>query len=815
MDFAVCPSCGQSVLDDDADDCPFCGASMKAKPGTKPSPKPAAAPAKPTVGKPASPGKPATGTPGTKGADKSAGDDYPFDAEMAQASDAIPATPNPSKARTLAVKCPMCETTGYVPASAAGKMVRCASAECLVPTFRAPAPEAPKVAPPPPPPKRNLAVLGIVTAVVVAVIGGGIYVAVSMMGPAAPVARPLTPEDIAAMKKSGTNPTTNDPTTKTKTNVPDVPTADPAVAKAAADAARREAMLKLMNESTLLSGNQNRSKPLCRRWIAESFALVGQIPQAREQINQLAVVGREVPFYRVIPWVEVARAETNATNSKAALDQAVAEAAALPKFGRDRLETAAQLAATLAIANRVPEAHTVLKGRQSNDFDGQFAYTLTYFTTDRRLVDLEQFLRLQPALPYDAPQMTATAAACVLLGHPEAAVAFAKGATDPLPHRDALVGWIVAQGFARKSLPTIPAIESASAGLDPAYRADLLARAARIAVASGATEASGPYLKAAQALTDAFPPADQFTLPELRGLLKWKPTSLTEPMAMAAASAELAIAYHEAGDSAAAQKALDQFLSITRSLGPSVPSAAALLQEMETAGPNLMRDKLKRELELRNDDEARQQFGVYRRVINDLNAAAGTRFQLQTTGLARIAAAGLEGPVWTVVSRRTGEAKPQEQEPYFTTDVPRILLHRFQVTKATEAAAALTAAYRDTTKKPLTLTLTNQAWEQLRAGDFEAAKATLAEPELKGDPAEQLLFRAAVYHAAQPDLANFWKFIAAQDSAVREICLFWGGLVLGRRDAVAAGWAQVDSFSSATEKTALCRGLIGGDVSRK
>ena len=43
MDFPVCPSCRQSVIDDDAVDCPFCGASMKAKPGAKPTPKPAAA----------------------------------------------------------------------------------------------------------------------------------------------------------------------------------------------------------------------------------------------------------------------------------------------------------------------------------------------------------------------------------------------------------------------------------------------------------------------------------------------------------------------------------------------------------------------------------------------------------------------------------------------------------------------------------------------------------------------------------------------------------------------------------------------------
>ena len=41
MDFPVCPACGQSVIDDDVEDCPFCGSSMTAKLGAKPAaPKP-------------------------------------------------------------------------------------------------------------------------------------------------------------------------------------------------------------------------------------------------------------------------------------------------------------------------------------------------------------------------------------------------------------------------------------------------------------------------------------------------------------------------------------------------------------------------------------------------------------------------------------------------------------------------------------------------------------------------------------------------------------------------------------------------------
>ena len=39
MDLRFCPACNQSVLDDDATDCPFCGASMSGKPGAAAPPK--------------------------------------------------------------------------------------------------------------------------------------------------------------------------------------------------------------------------------------------------------------------------------------------------------------------------------------------------------------------------------------------------------------------------------------------------------------------------------------------------------------------------------------------------------------------------------------------------------------------------------------------------------------------------------------------------------------------------------------------------------------------------------------------------------
>ena len=92
MDFRKCPACEASVLEDDVDDCPFCGASMSGKP------KPTGSSSKPTTASKESGGKaeqakkPASGGPAPKpgGAGKAqakasdddkAGEDDPFDVD--------------------------------------------------------------------------------------------------------------------------------------------------------------------------------------------------------------------------------------------------------------------------------------------------------------------------------------------------------------------------------------------------------------------------------------------------------------------------------------------------------------------------------------------------------------------------------------------------------------------------------------------------------------------------------------------------------------------------------------------------------------
>lgn len=817
MDFAVCPSCGQSVLDDDAEDCPFCGASMKAKPGAKPSAsgKPSAPAAKPTAGPAAKPSV----KPGGKPDPKAAGDDFPFDAEMLQPSDAIAASPTAGKGRTLQVVCPMCETTGYVPSSAAGKMVKCANPKCMVPLFKAPAPEAPKtVAPPPPKPKNNLVTLGLITAAVIAVLGGGAYLAVTMTSSSAPVTKPLTPEDIAKMKAEGDKrkQATGGTVTKADPEQPDATATpvkpDEGVANAAKTAELTASILKSMSEMALLSGNQNRSKPLCRRLTAEAYAISGHLKEARDQIGALGSVGKDVPFYRVIPWVEVAWAEQWAKNdaaAKAALDSALSESKSLPKSGRDRLVMATYAAVGLAGVGRQNDALAVLKDRQSNDIDGDLAFVYCWFEFDKKLTEIETLYGLLPIVPREETQTAATAAVLVLRGQTKEALAFAKGTPAGEAQRDALSGWIEARAWLDPAISATE-IEPELAGLSPAHQAYVWARAARVATSRKGTDSAKALVAKAVAVLEVQPMPTEFEIPPLKQLMKWKPTPAAERLSWATAAGEVALAQHAVGDNPAAATALERMLSFTRAIGPSKPVAVQMQKELDGLGPNAMRDRLKKDLDIRKDDDARQAFNVYRQAVAELNAGATTRFDFQVRALSRAAQAGLESAVWEIVSKRTSVEEPAQQEPYFGTVVPSWLLYRFEKMKATDDANALVAAHGQVVTTKLAPPPLAIAVDHFLAGRTAEGVAAMGHPSLKGDPRELIAIRGMMALIQRGDIAAVWELLAKQELVLREQFDQWAALTLTRLGKANEAWKRSEAVNAVTEKESLGRGVIGG-----
>ena len=141
--FPTCPACQQSVLDDDVENCPFCGANMKTgkgggkAPAPRVAPKPAARPSSSAANAPA-PAETPKATP-TKAAAKSheIDPDDPFGVDAVSNSRAIPLVARPAKGKTVRLVCPMCETVGFAGPEVAGKEVKCCNEKCALPIFTA------------------------------------------------------------------------------------------------------------------------------------------------------------------------------------------------------------------------------------------------------------------------------------------------------------------------------------------------------------------------------------------------------------------------------------------------------------------------------------------------------------------------------------------------------------------------------------------------------------------------------------------------------------------------------------------------------
>ncbi|HLQ45229.1 MAG TPA: hypothetical protein VK137_10905, partial [Planctomycetaceae bacterium] len=303
----TCPSCKQSVLDDDAEYCPFCGASMKGgKPGKAPPPKPVTRPAAPkespaAAAAAAAPSKAPVKPAPAKGSD--ADDDDPFGVGAVSASRAIALSPRPMKGKTTRLVCPMCETQGFAGPEAAGKEVKCCNEKCPLPIFTAPKTNGDANASPMPAAapvvKKSSAPLIMTAVATVALAAGSVWYFV-FNDPTANF-KPAPPAP----------PTNNNPST-----VP-VARVDPNAAKNGDDEKRveksskerglelRSQILPVMVEVSR-SSEKNRSKPYCRRLTAEAHVEAGDLKGARENLDQLLKVGQKLGFHQVPPLTQIA-----------------------------------------------------------------------------------------------------------------------------------------------------------------------------------------------------------------------------------------------------------------------------------------------------------------------------------------------------------------------------------------------------------------------------------------------------------------------------------------------------------------------------
>ena len=398
MSLPTCPSCGQSVLEDGALDCPFCGAAMDGSRGAKNVPRPQASPAKHRLAaKPTAPPAAQTSPSGQANASKPAGassamparpaggmagsktkvdEDDPFGIGNAAATQqAIQAVLKPDKGRTHKVTCPMCEAVGFVPKSAIGKSVRCANEQCMVPVFKATesgekiterkpsrlsdeAAAAKSIAATSQPVKRNPIVIYAIAGVILLASAGGLVVWLGKKPDDSNLKKPVDivrPDGWVSLEDEEARRAAEDfAARKAAAAVPNPKAEAAAMAKQ---------MITLARQSNL------RDKAWARRMTADLFLQTGDAALAAQELKQLVFVDvdRTKAFYRIEPhvsqyWMHSAAGQPDL--AKAALQLAIAEQNGIPRTGRAGTEAALSLASVLMNEGKIDEARTLVASRR-------------------------------------------------------------------------------------------------------------------------------------------------------------------------------------------------------------------------------------------------------------------------------------------------------------------------------------------------------------------------------------------------------------------------------------------------------------------
>ena len=812
MDFAVCPSCRQSVLDDDAVDCPFCGASMKAKPGTKPA---ASAPKVPAVASKSVGGKSAPVKPTLPG------DDLPFESELTVGKSAIPALPNPTKQRTLQVICPMCDTPGYLPPTAAGQNVRCANAKCVMPVFTAPIEKKKEAPPPPPPPKAsNLPMILGIAGVAVLLFGAGLFFAFFPLSK--PKSKLLSEEEkqLLAEMAGGNKTTTGTPVAGKSTTGQPAATGQEKAEKAKAEqdkiAVATQDLIKLalkqMKDSALATEKQ-RSKPYCRQLAAEANAVTGNPVAAREHLEQLLKVGSNVSYYRIVPLLDLFWSEWAAGDKKTALktlNTAVSEVPALPKFGRTRFEIIGRLVAALAAAGRIPEASEILSGFQSSDSDAQLAARLQR-ATDGRVAPLSDN---DSVLPWKFPQAVAATFSLIARGELQTAAAWAAAQASDESKSECLAAWAQETAFqnARTGEADVEGtIAAAVEKLSPALAARVWARAGcgRLLAKDQAGVAKGIELAQEKLATITVPP--ELTMPTVKGTQRFKRPA-AEPLFQAAVAAgELAFLQAQSPETKdAAEKSLDLALSLIRASAPTYAAAQQRQEEAERLGAGGLRHSLKTELNLKSDDDARTAATNYKRSLGEIVEASQQKFSMETQLLSRLrgAGVGLNSKVWIVVSTRTTAADINYRDNFFATSLPGELIEGL---KGTDEERAILGAWGLRSQEPAPPRPPLIEFNDLLKSNVLEAVDYVKTIDTKLNRREEVLLTTTSLLPALNQLPTAFQMISKLDDlVVREECYRLAAALGAQQGQSEVIWKQVALVPQHTEKVALCRGLIAG-----
>lgn len=812
MEFPVCPSCGQSVIDDDAEECPFCGASMSGKPSGKPAPKPVPKAAAPKAASGAAPAAKGAAAAGAAKRARPSADEPVISADDTALKRAVPASRKPSRGRMHRVVCPMCDTQGFVPEQAAGKDVRCANPECLVPIFTAPALEKKVVQQEPAKKGVSGPVVMVGGLALVALLGFGLwYFLIRQDAPAE------MPPLITSAPGSGgdAEPFVGFDNPDKILNPGQASTQN--AAQVLTPAQIRERALEDMIKTSLQSA-RNRSKPFCRQLTAEAYAISGNLEGARQQLEALKRVGGDVPYYQVIPqteigWQELERGQSDAARQTAATAWDAAQK--LPRVGRGSVDAAMALAALLVAVDRTADAKTLIQKHQPENAALAELSALVRIAQERRTFNVDAAAAHVPLQPWTAPQWVAVTLGLVARDRADLALTWAGEAPSEESRSECIAAWgeaIAAVPERGKSAASSEKLQQATQKLPPAGKARVFARVAAVQLAAGNRAAAEQSLETARgALNEISPPApSQF--PEMKRVLAF---NLPDPVPLrmaAIAAAEIARAEAQLGNAEAAWNSMTTALKFTRAMAPSPSGMRDRRKEVEEGGL-AFRETLKRGLELKNDDEVRRALSNYRKKVIDLADASEARFRLQTELLAEAAEWGLQDQVWGEVVARAEHSDANEREPYLATTLPDQLVGIYKEAGASDKVRTVEAALQGA--KPAQnarAELRRATNRMIDSGELKQAAARISQSTEDEAWRQQWALRLACRLASRDAPKRAMEFVAAlNDLLLREEAYDLCAAIASRNGHSRMIWDYIQAVElTATEEISLYRGLVAG-----
>ena len=823
MDLPTCPACKQSVLDDDAVDCPFCGAPMKGGPGAPRSPaatKTVTAAAKPPATKGTAPGAAAVEKPKTRPAapqDQAPTpppDEDPFAVDQSAAAGAVPLSPKPAPGKSLELVCPMCETKGFVSPRAAGKQVKCCNPKCMVPIFTAPAAQKKEAPAPPPEPKKSLPwlliLVGIAAVLVAAVC---IYLIVFPPGPTeiGPATPPTVGKSVASTGDATNGQGTEDNSTEKQSAEDEhekvAPSVDPKTK------ARNELVAQLLRRIREVSGNiPEQHKAAWRRMAATAYLAGGDQKRFRDELELLKnKKGGQSAYEALVPITFLAWQE--ASSAPEQLKKTVAKgeplAAQLPTLGRFATQAAVGFAPVLWISGKTDDARKLIAEHHAKRDIEQLAGALEVVINDRTF-NLDRTLPGRAVGEWQAPLDAAVVLILTAHGRWDDAHAWAGKSDNPVAKTEGLLVWAEsfaaqlksddAEGFGRAA--------EAAKELPPEGAARLLARLAQVRFAQGDRRQAAELLGEAMAELEKLPPPAPLVIEKYKPLLDLKLPDATRLWEGALAAVEVATAQAKLGG---AGKAWDEILLAMRFLQASAPTLSATQQRWKRVDevPAKVQEEIAREMGL-TKDEKRTQFTRYKTKLDQVRGATLLRFEREVDVLEAAARMGLLDQVWDELLVLDRKQVVDEREPLITTSVPLLVGALFgeQGKEARRKEVFETAEDRINTSDPKVAMRNTE--DLLKNGDVAGCLGRLTEVM----NADGLLHEWTLRLACR--LVNQGKFSEALQfcSGIPDIALRHDGLFLVTALAARSGHApevwKLASSLAGMEGTAVCTGLVVG-----